>query len=78
MATNAPTVPEQLDIFTDYDAIERQEAKEKEYLVRERKRQETILEIQKKYGKNAMLRGINFEDGATTKDRNSQIGGHKA
>ncbi len=77
-AKNTPTEPKQLDIFTDYAALEMQAAKEKEYLERERKRQETILGIQKKYGKNAMLRGINFEEGATTKDRNSQIGGHKA
>ena len=77
-AKKIPQESEQLDIFTDYAAIEQKEAKEKEYLERERKRQETILKIQKRYGKNAMLRGINFEDGATTKDRNSQIGGHKA
>ena len=45
---------------------------------RERRRQEAILKIKKKFGKNAILRGLNFEEGATQKDRNSQVGGHKA
>ena len=64
----------QLDLFTDY---EKEEEKEKERL-KERKIQEAMLAIKKKYGKNAVLRGMNFEDGATTKERNEQIGGHKA
>lgn len=45
---------------------------------RERRRQEAILAIKKKYGKNAILKGMNFEEGATAKERNRQIGGHKA
>lgn len=45
---------------------------------RERRIQESILEIKKKYGKNSILKGMNFEEGATAKDRNQQIGGHKA
>jgi len=45
---------------------------------RERKRQEAIISIRKKFGKNAILKGMNFEEGATTKERNAQIGGHKA
>ncbi len=45
---------------------------------KERKRQEAILSIKKKYGKNAILKGINFEEGATQKERNAQVGGHKA
>ena len=45
---------------------------------RERSRQEAILEIRRKFGKNAILKGMNFEEGATAKDRNKQIGGHKA
>lgn len=64
----------QLDLFTDY---EKEEEKEKERL-KERKIQEAMLAIKKKYGKNAVLKGMNFEDGATTKERNEQIGGHKA
>ncbi len=69
---------EQLDLFTDYEALRQQEEAEEAALKRERARQETIIELRKKYGKNAILRGMNFEEGATTKDRNSQIGGHKA
>ena len=45
---------------------------------KERSRQEAILSIRRKFGKNAILKGINFEEGATTRDRNQQIGGHKA
>ena len=47
-------------------------------LEREKRRQQAVLSIRKKYGKNAILKGMNFEEGATTVDRNSQIGGHKA
>jgi len=45
---------------------------------RERSRQEAILAIRKKFGKNAILKGMNFDEGATARDRNQQIGGHKA
>ena len=47
-------------------------------LERERKMQKAVLEIKKKFGKNAVLKGMNLEEGATARDRNSQIGGHKA
>ena len=67
-------VYEQLDLFTDY---EEQEKNAKD-LEREKKAQKAILDIQKKYGKNAILKGTNFKEGATAKDRNQQIGGHKA
>lgn len=69
---------EQLNLFVDYaeeDARRKEEAAE---LERERKMQKTMLTIKKRYGKNAILKGMNFEEGATAKDRNSQIGGHKA
>jgi len=69
---------EQLDLFTDYAAVQAKQAEEAAELAREKKRQQAILTITKKYGKNAILKGMNFEEGATTKDRNSQIGGHKA
>ena len=69
---------EQLDLFTDYAAKEQQEAEDAVALAKERKRQNAILAIQKKYGKNAILKGMNFEDGAMTRERNGQIGGHKA
>lgn len=50
----------------------------KEDVERERRRQEAILAIKKKYGKNAILKGLNFEEGATQRERNRQVGGHKA
>ena len=65
---------EQLTLFTDYEALEREKAD----LAKERNRQEAILSIRKRFGKNAILRGMNFEEGATAKERNEQIGGHKA
>lgn len=64
----------QLDLFSDNSAREREEA----MLAREKRRQKAVLTIRKKYGKNAILKGMNYEEGATTRDRNSQIGGHKA
>ncbi len=69
---------EQLDFFTDYDALIEAEKKEKNRLLRERARQEVIIELRRQFGKNAILKGMNFEDGATAKERNEQIGGHKA
>lgn len=62
---------QQLNLFTDYAALKKEQEKEK-------KLQESLLSIKKKYGKNAILRGINYEEGATTIERNEQIGGHKA
>lgn len=69
---------EQLSLFTDYSAQEDEDEKEKKDLEKERKMQEAMLEIKKKFGKNAILKGMNLQDGATAKERNSQIGGHKA
>ena len=71
-------VPEQMDLFTDYVEEERKRAEEKERLEKERKRQQAVLDIKNKYGKNAILKGMNLEEGATAKSRNGQIGGHKA
>lgn len=69
---------EQLNLFTDYTALKKQQEKENEELEKERKVQQAMLEIKKKFGKNAILKGMNLQDGATAKDRNQQIGGHKA
>ena len=77
-APTAADAPVQLDMFTDYEAQARQAAAEQAALDRERRRQQTILEIKRKYGKNAILRGMNLEEGATARSRNAQIGGHKA
>lgn len=68
----------QLDFFTDIEKAEREKAAEKERLRREKAMQLSMLEIKKKYGKTAVLRGMNFEDGATARQRNGQVGGHKA
>ena len=69
---------EQLDLFTDYQAKAKEKKKEDEALFKERKLQEAMISVKKKYGKNAMLKGMNLEEGATTISRNNQIGGHKA
>ena len=69
---------QQLDLFTDYEAQRKKQAEEDEKLERERRVQEAMLSIKKKFGKNAVLKGMNLEEGATAKDRNEQIGGHKA
>lgn len=67
-------VPQQLDMFTDHSKAEAEEAS----LEREKRRQRAVLGIRRKFGKNAILKGMNFEEGATARDRNSQVGGHKA
>ena len=64
----------QLDIFTDLNAEERR----KRLLEKEKRRQEVIVEIKERFGKNAILKGMNFEEGGTTIERNAQVGGHKA
>ena len=69
---------EQLDLFTDYEILKKQREKENAESEREKRMQNTILDIKKKFGKNAILKGMNLQEGATAKDRNNQIGGHKA
>lgn len=69
---------EQLDLFTDYAKKVEQENQEKAESEKEKKIQQAVLSIKKKYGKNALLKGMNLEEGATAKERNNQIGGHKA
>lgn len=73
-----PETYEQLDLFTDYEARDARQKKEKEELEREKQMQKTMLEIKKKFGKNSVLKGMNLEEGATARNRNGQIGGHKA
>lgn len=68
----------QLNLFSDVcEIMKKQEEQEKE-LEKERRRQEALLHLRKKFGKNAVLRGLNYTEGATQIDRNNQIGGHKA
>ena len=69
---------EQLDLFTDYAALQKRKEEEEEMLARERKMQKAMLDIKKKFGKNAILKGMNLEEGAMAVERNRQIGGHKA
>ncbi len=69
---------EQLDLFTDYEMEKTNEKEEARILEKEKNLQRTLLNIKKKYGKNAILKGTNLQEGATTKERNKQIGGHKA
>ena len=68
---NGRRVARQLDLFTDYD-------KQKTNNEKSKRRQKAILEIKSRYGKNAILRGMSYEEGATMRKRNEQIGGHKA
>jgi DNA polymerase V len=69
---------EQLDFFTDYKDSEKKKKEAEESYKREKKKQNALLSIKKKYGGNAILRGVSFEEGATGIERNAQIGGHKA
>ena len=69
---------EQMDLFTDYEALQKQREREEQELERERQLQKAVLDIKKKFGKNALLKGMNLEEGAMTIERNHQIGGHKA
>ena len=69
---------EQMNLFTDYEALQKEREEKERILEREQKMQKAVLEIQKKFGKNAILKGINLEEGATAVERNRQIGGHKA
>ena len=64
---------EQVDLFTNYEELDRNREKEKQ----EKQIQNVMINIKKKYGKNAILKGMNFEEGGTTIERNGQIGGHK-
>lgn len=69
---------EQLDLFTDYETEDKKRAAEKEKREKEKSMQHALIDIKNKYGKNAVIKGMNLEEGGTTIDRNKQIGGHKA
>lgn len=69
---------EQLDLFTDYDKKTKADIEENSMLEKEKKLQHALLDLKKKFGKNSVLKGMNLQKGATGKDRNNQIGGHKA
>lgn len=69
---------EQLDLFTDFNALIEEEKEEERRLSKEKNIQHAVIDIKKKFGKNAILKGTNFVEGATTRERNSQIGGHRS
>lgn len=69
---------EQLELFHDYEKEEQERKKEQAELEKEKQLQKAMLNIKKKFGKNAVLKGVSFKEGATGKERNRQIGGHKA
>ena len=76
-ASQAPAY-EQMDLFADYEALEKQQEEEEKKLEKEKRLQSAMLSIKQKYGKNSILHGTSYEEGATGRDRNQQIGGHKA
>lgn len=69
---------EQLDFFSDYDKISHERDDLEMFLTREKNMQKAVISLKKRYGKNAVLKGMNLEEGATTIERNGQVGGHKA
>ena len=68
-----PQPMQQLDLFADYEQQQQQAQQEG----RELRRQEAVLQIQQKFGKNSILKGMNYQQGATTRQRNGQVGGHR-
>lgn len=68
---------EQINLFTNYGKLNEQNEKQRKKELAEKEMQKAIINIKKKYGKNAILKGMNFEEGATMQERNKQIGGHK-
>ena len=77
-SVSTPILYEQMNLFTDYATLEKRRKKKQAELERDKKLQQAILTIKKKYGRNAILRGMSLEEGATARERNKQIGGHKA
>ncbi len=68
----------QLNLFDDYEALAAEDEQKQALLAREKLSQQAMLDIKRKFGKNAILKGMNLKEGATQKDRNEQIGGHRA
>ena len=69
---------EQLDFFTDYEQADKEKQEAESKYSREKSKQNAMITIKKKFGGNAIIKGMNLEEGATTIDRNKQIGGHRA
>ena len=77
-AAEKEEIYEQMDLFTDYEALEKERETRKAEQDREKRMQKAILDIRKRFGNNAIVKGMNLEEGATAIERNSQIGGHNA
>ena len=77
-AAKVQTESVQLDLFADPDEVNRECEERQSKLDKEHRLQEAQVAVKRRFGKNAVLKGLNFEEGATAKDRNKQIGGHKA
>ncbi len=71
-------VVEQIDLFTNYEQLEKQQEEESTARNKEKRMQQAMIGIKKKFGKNAILKGMNLQEGATAIERNATIGGHKA
>ena len=78
LAKHQNETPIQLNLFENNEEKRRNALQERHQLARERKLQEATLDIKRRYGKNSLLRGLNFDEGATGRERNNQIGGHHA
>ncbi len=76
--SDIPETHEQLDLFSDFESVEEKRKQEDAELEREKELQKAMIALQKRFGKNSVLKGLNFKEGATTIERNSTIGGHKA
>jgi len=72
------TSPKQMDLFTDYNALEKKKEDDEKEENKQRRLQKAVIDIKNKFGKNSVLKGMNFEEGATARERNKQVGGHKA
>ena len=70
-------LPEQLELFVDYQALEQQRRREEAALAKEKQMQHAVIYLKKRFGKNAVIKGMNLKEGATARERNRQIGGHK-
>lgn len=77
-SVNGNITAEQIDIFTDISLLEKERKEEEKERKKERRRQDAVIRIKKKFGKNAIIMGSDLEEGATAIDRNNEIGGHKA
>ena len=72
------STPVQLELFVDYEKLETEQHLRQTRLERERRGQRAVLDIRRRMGKNAVFRAMSLEEGATMRERNQQIGGHKA